>query len=54
MCKCLKRVLKNFTLRSDLFAADATLRHKGESAYETMFGGILSILIVVGFAFIFC
>ena len=53
MCNCLKQFLKNFTLRSDLFAAPATLRYSGEPAYESYCGGILSISLVIAFAAIF-
>ena len=33
MSGCLKKTVKAFILRSDLFAADTTLRYKGEPAY---------------------
>lgn len=50
---CLKKFIKNFTLRSDLFAAPATLRYAGETTYESYCGGILSISLVIAFAVIF-
>ena len=45
--------LKNSILRADLFAAPPIFRYKGEPAYETFFGGCLSILLIIGFASIF-
>lgn len=36
-----------------MFAAQPTLRFNGQSSYETIFGGCLSILLVIGFAAIF-
>lgn len=51
--KFLKNFIKSFILRSDMFAAQPTLRFNGESSYETLFGGCLSILLVIGFVGIF-
>lgn len=48
-----KNCLKNFILRSDMFAAQPNLRFNGSGSYETIFGGCLSILLVIGFAIIF-
>lgn len=53
MLKCLKNILKNFTLRSDMFSASATFRYQGQTSYESLFGGVLSIAIVIAFAVIF-
>ena len=53
MFVCIKNFFKNFTLRSDLFAAPATLRYSGEASYESYCGGILSISLVIAFAIIF-
>ena len=36
-----------------MFAAQPTLRYGGESSFETLFGGVLSIILVVAFALIF-
>lgn len=49
----IKNFVKNFVLRSDMFAAQPTLRLNGQSSYETIFGGCLSILLVTAFAVIF-
>lgn len=49
----IKKFIKDFILRSDMFAAQPTLRYGGQSSYETSYGGCLSILMVVGFAAIF-
>ena len=49
----LKKFLREFVLRSDMFAASTTLRYKGQSSYETLFGGCFSILLVIGFGIIF-
>ena len=51
--KCIKDFTRNFALRSDLFAANPNLRYKGGSAYETVVGGCLSIILVLLFIFIF-
>lgn len=53
MLKCVKNVVKNFALRSDMFAAPATLRFGGQTSYESVFGGVLSLAIVIAFAVIF-
>ena len=49
----LKQFARNFVLRSDMFAAQSTLRYAGQSSYETIFGGILSIIMVLAFMVIF-
>ena len=49
----LRKFIREFTLRSDMFAAAPTLRFNGQSSYETLFGGCFSILLVIGFAVIF-
>ena len=49
----LKQFARNFVLRSDMFAAQPTLRYAGQSSYETLFGGFLSIILVVAFMVIF-
>ena len=51
--KCMKDFGRNFVLKSDLFAATPTLRYKGGSAYETVVGGCLSIILVICFILIF-
>ncbi len=51
--KFLKKFIKNFILRMDLFAAQPTLRYNGEGSYETVYGGCLSLLMMIGFAVIF-
>jgi hypothetical protein len=51
--KLLKQFVKNFILRSDMFAAQTTVRFNGESSYETIFGGCFSILMVAAFIAIF-
>ena len=53
MVKCLKDFFHKFILRADLFAATPTLRYGGEPAYETMVGGCVSLIMVIGFALIF-
>ena len=53
MSKQFKKGFKAFILRSDLFAAAATLRYKGEPAYETLCGGIFSIILVIFFVVVF-
>jgi hypothetical protein len=46
-------LLKNFILRSDVFASQPILRYSGEPAYETICGGCLSIIIMLAFIAIF-
>lgn len=53
MSKCVRQFFKNFALRSDLFAAPATMRYNGQSSYESLCGGILSIVLVIAFGAIF-
>ena len=53
MSNNLKQGIKAFVLRSDLFAAASTLRYKGEPAYETLCGGIFSIILVIFFVVVF-
>jgi hypothetical protein len=37
----------------DMLSAQPLLRAKGQSSYETFFGGIFSIVIIIAFAAIF-
>lgn len=53
MSGCFKKTAKAFVLRSDLFAADTTLRYNGEPAYETLCGGVFSIMLVIFFIVVF-
>lgn len=50
---CIKSLIKNFILRSDMFAASPSLRIHGQPSYETYFGGCFSIMLVIAFAAIF-
>ena len=50
---CFKNFVRNFVLRSDMFAAAPTLRYNGESSYESLFGGFLSMILVICFTAIF-
>ena len=49
---CLTNI-RNFILRFDLFAANPTLRVRGESSYETFWCGIVSLIMIGAFAGIF-
>lgn len=49
----IKQNFKAFILRSDLFSASTSLRYKGVSSYETIGGGVFSIILVVFFIAIF-
>lgn len=51
--KFVKNIARSFILRSDMFAAQPTLRFNGESSYETICGGCVSFIMVVGFIAIF-
>lgn len=53
MLKCFKNIARSFVLRADMFAASASLRFNGETVYETIFGGLLSLAIVIAFAIVF-
>ena len=50
---CCRNFLRNFVLRSDMFAAAPTMRYNGESSFESLCGGFLSIFLVIGFMAIF-
>jgi len=45
--------LKATVLRCDLLSCTPSLRVRGEPAYESIFGGFLSIIIMVSFVSIF-
>ena len=45
----LKDLIKNSIWRMDLLSAPPTLRTRQQAAYETIFGGILSIIILGAF-----
>jgi hypothetical protein len=47
----IKTIIKNAILRCDLLRSNANLRYQGEPAYESIFGGVISI-IIAGFFFI--
>ena len=49
----LRQFLRNLVLRMDMLSAEPILRANGESAFETCFGGILSIIIMIAFSIIF-
>jgi len=48
----LKDFFKNSFLRMDMLSASPTFRTRKEPNFETIFGGILSIIIMLIFAFI--
>ena len=45
--------LRNTVLRFDVFSSGTTLRINGESNYESVCGGILSIILICAFIGIF-
>ncbi len=45
--------IKTSILRADLFAAQPSNRVRGEPVFETLFGGILSILLMGSFIGVF-
>ena len=45
--------LKNSVLRADLLGAPTNLRSKGQPFYESVFGGIISIITFLFFVIIF-
>ena len=52
-CKNFVQNMKNFVLRFDLFAANATLRTRGETSYESLGCGIISLIMIGAFIGIF-
>ena len=50
--KLLNRV-KNFIYKFDFFCTTELLRYKSEPVYRTLFGGMLSMFIIIGLIAVF-
>jgi hypothetical protein len=45
--------IKNFILKIDLFYSTKILRYHSEPEYRTLFGGITSIILIIGLVVMF-